>query len=221
MAEGFLTDLEIQLKENPRFHKEVGIIGFCDYNQVEAGKPLYGRGNLIKGINEVGRGWYQDLPEEYKKADYFVVEAPNDNGLLLNISLWREHIQPDYNFVLFVAWDDICAQFALAGVPSITIPSLKMYDLHEMKLEFGIPRSLTANPLFHVDDYKARPWIGHWEDKYKWTPGTGVHYESNPARIQFLEASEMYEGSLQKVFFELHINDGPQSIDDIKSQVSS
>ena len=68
----FFEKLDNILDSNPRFEDEVGMIGFCDYNQIEVGKPLYGRGELIKGINEIGRGWYQDLPQENELECYFL-----------------------------------------------------------------------------------------------------------------------------------------------------
>lgn len=217
IGDNFFDNLQEKLRENPSFKEQVGMIGFCDYNQIEVGKPLYGRGELIKGINEIGRGWYQDLPEEYAKSDYFIVEAPNDNGLLINIDLWKKHIKPDNDFVLFFWGDDVCAQFGLQGISSITIPSLEMADLYRDKPKFGVTRSLTSDSRFHTVSYSSNPvWEPNWHKKYKFQKGIVEHWSTNPVRKQFLEASDMYKGSIQEKIFNWHIDDGPKTLDDIK-----
>ncbi|HAI39496.1 MAG TPA: hypothetical protein DCM40_16005, partial [Maribacter sp.] len=220
IGDDFLTNLEKKLEDNPRFEDEVGMIGFCDYNQIEVGKPLHGRGELVKGINEIGNGWYQDLPKEYSESEYFVVEAPNDNGLLVNIKLWKKYIKPDNDFVLFFWGDDICAQFALNGIASITIPSLEMADLYRDKPAFGVTRSLSSNPRFHTENYandpNNPPWERNWYKKYKFKRAIIEHWSTNPIRKEFLEASDMYKGSIQEKIFNWHINDGPKTLDDLK-----
>ena len=217
IGEDFFAKLDGILNKNSRFADEVGMIGFCDYNQIEVGKPLYGRGELIKGINEIGKGWYQDLPQEYSEAEYFIVEAPNDNGLLINVELWKKHIKPDDGFALFFWGDDVCAQFGLKGISSITIPSLEMADLYRTKPHFGVTRSLTSNSKFHIVDYSNnRVWETNWPKKYGFQKGIVQSWQANPVRGQFLENKDFYKGSVQQQIFDWHINDGPKKLEDLK-----
>lgn len=217
IGDDFFQKLDSILEDNKSFKQDVGMIGFCDYNQIQMGKPLYGRGELIKGINEIGKGWYQDLPQSYADADYFIVEAPNDNGLLVNVDLWKKHIIPDDGFALFFWGDDVCAQFGLKGIASITIPSLEMADLYRDKPSYGCARSLTSNSKFHIVNYASnRVWETNWPIKYGFEKGIVKPWQSNPVRQQFLDSENVYEGTVQQKIFNWHINDGPKKLEDIK-----
>jgi len=217
IGDDFFNQLDNIIERNQDFKTDVGMIGFCDYNQIKMGKPLYGRGELIKGINDIGKGWYQDLPIEYSEAEYFIVEAPNDNGLLINVDLWKKHITPDDGFALFFWGDDVCAQFGLKGISSITIPSLEMADLYRSKPSFGVTRSLTSNSKFHIVSYaKNRVWETNWPKKYGFEKGIVKSWQINPVRQQFLANKELYAGSIQQKIFDWHINDGPKKLEDIK-----
>lgn len=210
IGDDFLEKLEGKLRTNPRFEKEVGLIGFCDYNTVKVGSPIYGRGGLLDGImNHPHKGWYENLPCEYEEAEYFVVECPQDNSVLFNRKLWKKFIKPDYDFVLFLWVEDISAQFGLNGICSITIPSLKMADLFREKSKFGVSRSTVGNSKFHGDDYKKKAWINYWFKKYSW---------SKRNRGQFKDAFSFYENSIQKKIFQWKVSDGPKSLDDLKEK---
>tara|TARA_R110000824_G_scaffold49838_10_gene139662 strand:+ start:2023 stop:2988 length:966 start_codon:yes stop_codon:yes gene_type:complete len=215
IGDDFLANLEAKLESNSRFINEVGVIGFCDYNQREVGKPLYGRGDLIGEIHSASKhqGWYDDLPQEYLNSEYFIVECPNDNGVLINKKLWQKYIVPDYNFVLFLWVPDLCAQFGLHGISSITIPSLEMADLYRMKPQFGVSRSITDDPLFHIDSYGERPWVNFWIEKYGFQAGFAA---KDVVRPQFNSLKERYGGSVQEQIFNWKISDGPKTLDDLR-----
>ena len=207
IGDDFLQRLEKKIEENPRFVEEVGTIGFKDYNTVKVGSPICGRGGLIREIMDLPhRGWYENLPAEYYEADHFVVECPQDNGVLFNRHLWKQHIIPDYNFMLFMWVPDVCHQFGLKGIPSITIPSFEMADLYREKEKFGVSRSTHSNSTFHKDDFKQKPWLAHWFKKYGWKKGD---------RDQFSSFEEKYAGSVQEIIFEWAISEGPRSLDDL------
>ena len=212
IGDDFLERLEKILHENPRYLSEVGTIGFCDYNTTKVGSPIYGRGDLIQGINVMPhRGWYENLPPSYTKVDHFVVECPQDNGVLFNRHLYKKCIKPDYNFKLFLWVGDVSAQFGLQGIASITLPSLEMADLYRLKPDYGVPRSLSGNPKFFADSYNEKPWIKFWRDKYLWNQGC-----SSFRREQFEKAMEMYKGTIQEQIFNWHIMDGPKLLDDLE-----
>lgn len=209
----FMQRLEQKLEENSRFKEEVGCIGFCDYNTVQVGSPVYGRGMLIDGFDKyspVAR-CYENLPEEYKNSDYFVVEAPWDNGAMFNVSLYKKHIVPDYEFKLYNWMDDISAQFGLLGIASITIPSLEMADLFREKPQYGIARSIKGFSEFHAETYRsAKKQPEHWRAKYFYGR------PPEPFRDDFQMAKRKYAGSVQEKIISWHIDDGPKTLDDLK-----
>jgi len=210
VGENFLEKLQSKIDNNPRFSKEVGIIGFTDWGNIEENKPCYGRGDLLQGLGDKGKGWYQNLPNEYEEVEYFVVENAHDNYVLVNRHLYKEHIVPDYNFILFTVWDEISSQFNLKNIASITIPSLSVVDLYREKTKFGSPRSLFADDYTHKDSYHDRAYDRHWNEKYKWPRGVANYRPEN-----FESVIDMYENSIQKKIFSWHINDGPKTLDDL------
>ena len=215
MGDDFFERLEEKIESNSTFKEDVGLIGFCDYGTVKIGSPIYGRGLLLDGIQKSPHGcWYENMPEEYEKADYFVVEAPQDNAVLFNIDLWKKFIEPDYFFILFNWIDDISAQFGLHGVASITIPSLDLTDLYREKPKYGVSRSIQGHSEFHHDNYKgARNQPGHWHRKYGYKRPP-VSRESLKNSF-FVNEKEKYEHSIQKQIFEWHLNEGPKTLDDL------
>lgn len=208
-GENFLEDLEKKIEENPRFNNEVGVIGFCDMNNIEMGKPCYGRGDLVNGVQDVGGGWYQNLPDQYESAEYFIVEGIHDNVVAVNRHLYKEHIIPDYNFVLFSACDDICAMFSLKSIASITIPSLVVVDMYREKPKYGLKRSLDSDTSTHMDQYSRKLWIKPWLDKYKWARGTPT------SRKQFEKVKHLYTGTLQEKLYSWSLDDGPRTLEDL------
>lgn len=208
----FLESLESKLKENPEFKTEVGVIGFRDEGTIEAGKPCYGRGNLLQGLSDVGKGWYQNLPTEYQESEYFIVESVHDNIVAVNRHLYKKYITPDYNFILFFVWDEISAQFGLKNISSITIPSLIVVDLYREKPKFGLKRSLDSDTSTHMDVYCEKPaWHGHWFNKYKWNQGI-----IPPTKEEFYASGDMYVNSIQEKIFNWHVSDGPKLLSDLK-----
>ena len=211
VGDSFLEKLESKIKEHPEFETEVGVIGFKDEGTIEVGKPSYGRGNLLQGLCSVGKGWYQNLPDEYEKSEYFVVEAVHDNTVAVNRNLYKEHVIPDYNFILFYVWDEISAQFGLKNIASITIPSLVVVDMYRAKPKFGHKRSLDADMSTHMDQYGANmPCKRHWLDKYKWKWG------QIPITKEEFYSANMYRDSIQEKIFNWHVNDGPKTLEDLR-----
>tara|TARA_R110000851_G_scaffold112809_3_gene237076 strand:- start:707 stop:1657 length:951 start_codon:yes stop_codon:yes gene_type:complete len=208
VGDDFLERLESKIRENPEFNTEVGVIGFRDEGTIEVGKPCYGRGNLLQGLN----GWYQNLPDEYEESEYFIVEAVHDNIVAVNIHLYKKHITPDYNFVLFFVWDEISAQFGLKNIASITIPSLTVMDMYREKPKFGLKRSLDADTTTHMDIYCENPsWHTHWLNKYKWKRGAVP-----PTKEQFYSANDIYSDSIQEKIFNCSVDDGPKTLEDLR-----
>jgi hypothetical protein len=210
-SEDFLEQLQSKIDDNPRFNNEVGIIGFCDYGNIEEGKPCYGRGDLLEGLPETGKGWYQNLPEEYKKSEYFIVEGAHDNYVLVNRHLYKEHIVPDYNFILFTVWDEISAQFNLKNIASITIPSLEVVDLYREKSNFGLSRSLHADKSTHMDSWKDQKYVKWWIEKYKYPRGFSSY---TPDKFPYDDS--IYKNSIQEKLFNWHVDDGPKTLDDLR-----
>ena len=204
----FLQRFESQIERNPEFKTKVGVIGFTDIGNVEVGKPCYGRGELPPDLTEIGSGWYQNLPSEYQEQDYFLVQHAHDNVVAVNIDLWKKHIEPDYDFVLFTVWDDICQQFGLKNIASVTIPSLVVLDCYREKVNFGLQRSLNATTMTHVDSYQTKSWIDAWEKKYGYLrTGSGG---GRPDKLP-----KMYEGTILEKIHSWAITDGPKKLGDL------
>jgi|15BtaG_2_1085339.scaffolds.fasta_scaffold00580_11 hypothetical protein len=89
-----------------------------------------------------------------------------------------------------------------------SIPSLKMADLFREKSKFGVSRSTVGNSKFHGDDYKKKPWLKFWFEKYSWI--------KPHAREQFKAVEDKYKNSIQQKIFSWHILDGPKTLDDLK-----
>ena len=212
-GENFLIDFEDKLNNNPRFKTEVGLIGFGDYNTVEEGKACYGRSNLLQGMVELGQAWVQNVSDEYVDSDYFVVEAPHDNIVAVNLDLYRKHIKFDPEFILFFVWDDIAAQFGLKDVASITIPSLHVADLVREKSKYSLKRSIDSGTDTHVDRYEnaKNTYERRWREKYGFFRGLVP-----PTKEEFDNLDDLYNGSIQKKIFNWHVNDGPKNLDDLK-----
>ena len=209
----FLQELEKKIQDNPRFENEVGVIGFCDINTIEMGKPCYGKGSLVEGcgVKERGEGWYQNLPPSYEGADYFIVEGAHDNMVAVNRHLYKKYITPDYNFVLFLVWDDISGMFGLNNIASITIPSLKVIDWYREKPRFGLKRSLDADPSTHIDQYRGNDssFIKFWLDKWKWS------LNSPSARRDFEKVKHLYTDTIHEKLFSWSLDDGPKTLEDL------
>ena len=228
MGHDFLKRLEDYIARHHEFESEVGIIGFRDYNTIKPGYPVCGRGILIDGIREprdhdgVIYGNYSNLPKEYLESEYFIVEAPQDNGAMFNVKLWKRYIVPDNKFGLFNWMDDIAAQFGLKGIPAITIPSLEIADFFRWKPKFNVPRSISSNREFHRDSYgSAQNQIQHWYEKFGYHRLPG---RMDPAKSKellendFDVAHEELDDSIQKKILGWHIDDGPKTLEDIKGQ---
>jgi len=226
IGDDFMEKLEKKIQENPRFNTEVGIIGFCDWGTPSEGVAVYGRGILLGGIiGGIGHKHecnYKNLPSHnsptYTKAEYFIVEAPQDNIAAFNKKLYQELIEPDYRFILFNWMDDISAQFGLHGIASITIPSLEVIDLYRKKPEFKVARSIKSESKFHKDSYGlARTLPGHWRHKYLYSrPISSRDLGNVRAIFEADEVQEKYKNSIQRNIFEWHIEDGPKTLDDLK-----
>tara|TARA_R110002096_G_scaffold244371_2_gene436581 strand:- start:566 stop:1534 length:969 start_codon:yes stop_codon:yes gene_type:complete len=211
-GENFLKNFEDILDSNPRFKTEVGSIGFGDYGQIEEGKACYGRSNLLQGMVEVGKAFVQNVSDEYVESDYFLVEAPNDNIVAVNLDLYRKHIEFDPEFILFYVWDDIAAQFGLKQIASITIPSLHVVDLFREKPKYNLQRSIFSGTDTHIDSYQnaADTYQRRWREKYGFYRGLVP-----PTKEEFNNLDDLYNESIQKKIFSWHVNDGPKTLDDL------
>ncbi len=233
IGDDFMERLEKMLEDDRRLNDEVGMIGFCDYNTLFPEYPVYGRGILVDGIreprdthlpgsagNHIIYGNYTNLPKEYEEAEYFIVEAPQDNGAMINVKLWEKHIFPDEKFLLYNWMDDIAAQFGCAGIPSVTIPSLEMADLFREKPRYGIPRSIGNESQYHRANYHtAASHADWWYEKFGYHRLPRPMSPSESKRLlenDFYVAGEELEGSVQKKILSWHINDGPKTLDDLE-----
>jgi|7_EtaG_2_1085326.scaffolds.fasta_scaffold00504_19 hypothetical protein len=234
IGDDFMQKLEQKLEENPRFATEVGVIGFCDWGTPMEGQAVYGRGILLDGITGPGTHKhecnYKNLPSHnsrdngkwlqpsYTNAEYFIVEAPQDNIAAFNKKLYQDLIEPDYRFILFNWMDDICAQFGLHGIAAITIPSLEVIDQYRKKPEFKVARSIKSNSKFHKDAYGlARKLPAHWRHKYLYSrPISSRDLGNVRAIFETDEVQAKYKNSIQRNIFEWHIDDGPKTLDDLK-----
>ena len=212
--ENFWKELENTLSKYNWLEDKVGLFGFSNIQHYNQGNPIYssgnpvpGRGNLLKGIlNPPHSGWYKNLPNEYYKTDYFVVEVPNWQSVCVNRKLFREKISTDNEYEgRLLNTDDIAHQFMLYNIFNICFPKLFVYhDSGELKKSIKLisdtkySRSANVHKVF--------------EDRWGWKWGKrNLHL-----RYQFenvLKNSNFYQGTIQEKLFNMHINDGPKKIE--------
>ncbi len=218
--ETFWNDLDSYLDKS-FLNEKVGFIGFSNYQNYSVGPKrifdncLLGRGNLINGIlRPPYNGWYKNLSEDYYKEDYFVIESPNWQSVCVNRKLFRENVDFDRNFShrLFSV-DDAAHQFMLKNIFTVCAPNLAVYhDKFELKDKVK---------LLSVDGNYIRSDLAHNAFKDKW--GYGWGYRNKALRNQFestaswwSDKKDMYDNSIQKKLFNMHIDDGPKRIEDFE-----
>lgn len=202
-----------------KFLKEkVGTFGFSSYQSfkgginVTDGSPTIGRGNLVNEILQgPHNGWYKDLPDEYYKSDYFVVEVPNWQSICINRKLFRENIEVDLEHVdRLLSVDSVAHEFMSKGIFNIVFPKLAVYhDSGELKKSIKLS----------IDNSYSRSNKSHDVFKEKW--GWSWGYRNLLLREQFKsnllfwsDKKDLYENSIQKKLFETKISDGPKTIED-------
>ncbi len=216
MTETFWDDLQDIIDDIDE--NKVGIIGgnsFSNYNNAVKGvkskeyfgKTKTGRGMLPRDIlKNPYAGWYKDLPDEYYKSKYFVVESPYWSQFIINRKLFREHIEVDPKFVFELWGDDLAYQFLSKGIVNISVPHLLVCHDHDLKNGVEVN---TQNLIEPRHDYNSSQ-IRFWE---KWGFRWGIR--NLEVREQFKQTYEdtYDEKALQPFFFNLNINDGPLDID--------
>tara|TARA_R110000824_G_scaffold10931_2_gene47818 strand:+ start:2654 stop:3616 length:963 start_codon:yes stop_codon:yes gene_type:complete len=215
--ENFWEELNNILIKYNWLENKVGLLGFSNfqkYNQGEqihsSGNPVPGRGNLLKGILQPPHsGWYQNLPQEYYKTDYFVLEVPNWQSVCVNRKLFREKISVDVEYKgRLLNTDDIAHQFMLYNIFNICFPNLAVYhDSGELKNNVNLISDIKYSRSNNVHEVFENRWGWKWGKR-------NIHL-----RYQFeqvLKNSNFYNNSIQKKLFYMHINEGPKSIIDFE-----
>ena len=181
----------------------------CDnvFQSCKIGKPKIGRGMLFLDIlKKPYLGWYQDLPDDYYKSKYFVVESPYWTCFVINRKLFKRYIDVDNDFVFELWGDDLAYQFLSYGVVNISVPSL--FVCHDHKLKGGI--KINSGKLIEPRGDLCSSQMKFWN---KWGFRWGVR--NLDARKQFYKNKDnIYsDKSLQNLFYNLKISDGPLDID--------
>lgn len=211
--ENFWEELNNTINKHSWLEEKVGLFGFSNFQHYNQGKPspssgnpVPGRGNLLKGIlNTPHSGWYQNLPKEYYKSDYFVVEVPNWQSVCINRRLFKEKIPTEVEYQgRLLNTDDMAHQFMLYNIFNICFPKLFVYhDSGELKSKINLlnntnySRSGNAHKVF--------------EDRWGWKWGK----RNLNLRNQFqyvLDNSNFYNNTIQEKLFNMHIDEGPKKI---------
>ncbi len=197
--------------------EKVGLFGFSNFQAYNQGQPVYssgnpvpGRGNLLKGIlNPPHSGWYQNLPKEYYKSDYFVVEVPNWQSVCVNRKLFREKISTDVEYQgRLLNTDDIAHQFMLYNKFNICFPKLFVYhDSGELKSKINLLDNKNYSRSNNVHEVFQDRWGWKWGKR-----NTHLRYQFE----NVMENSDFYENTIQQKLFNTHINDGPKKIEDFE-----
>jgi hypothetical protein len=171
-----------------------------------AGRAKTGRGMLATDILTTHGGWYQDLPPEYYRSKYFVVESPYWSCYAINRKLFNKYIEIDTNYIFELWPDDLAYQFLKNGIVHISVPNL--FASHDHKFHEGV--KINKGKLIEErSDFNP----SHMRFQEKWGFRWGVR---NPElRQQFNQNSfTIYpDNALQHFFYGLKISDGPLDID--------
>jgi hypothetical protein len=160
-----------------------------------------GRGCLESGLLDEGC-WYKNLPEDYYRQKYFVVESPTWCFVGFNRKLFKEHIQPDTD-MYFELWpDDIAHQFLKKNYINVSFPDLLACTDHSLK-----PASCTSIARNSNKDF-CREHLKFIE-KHGWR--WGYRQYSDP---RFSDVINQYENTMQEKLYHNKISDGPKSVED-------
>tara|TARA_R110000851_G_scaffold155423_1_gene297831 strand:+ start:1515 stop:2510 length:996 start_codon:yes stop_codon:yes gene_type:complete len=166
-----------------------------------------GRGMLLQDIlTDRYGGWYKNLPLDYYKSKYFVVESPYWTCFVINRKLFKKYVNVDSKIVFELWGDDLAHQFLSHGIVNISVPHL--FVCHDHSLKVGI--NIKAGKLIEERGDFCPSQIRFWE---KWGFRWGIR---NPdVREQFDKNKDTIysDKSLQTFFYNLKISDGPLDID--------
>lgn len=216
MTETFWDDLQEIIDEIDE--DKVGIIGgnsFSNYNNaIEGvksgeyfGKTKTGRGMLPRDIlKNPYAGWYKDLPDEYYKSKYFVVESPYWSQFIINRKLFREHIEVDAKFVFELWGDDLAYQFLSKGIVNISVPHLLVCHDHALKSGIKINAQKLIEPRHDFNSSQMRFWE-------KWGFRWGIRNPEVREQFEHMKDDTYDDVALQPFFFDINVSDGPLDID--------
>ena len=189
------------------YKKAIESVKQKDMVKASFAKTKTGRGMLpidvLKGPYD---GWYKNLPDDYYKSKYFVVESPYWSQFIINRKLFNRYINIDDDFVFELWGDDLAYQFLFHGIVNISVPNLFVCHDHELKKGIKINAGKLIEPR---GDFRPAQ-IRFWE---KWGFRWGIR---NPdVREQFDKNKDTIysDKSLQTFFYNLKISDGPLDID--------
>ena len=210
--ENFWSLLEERLESLKEYKDTIGAFGFKTLNTPQNLSPRadsYARANLVQNIDKMPHpGWYTNLPEEYLESDHFVVESPVWVAFGINIALFKEYIQKDYQFKIEYFGDDIAYQFATKDIATVIFPDIIInHDCWE-KNSLGIPNSGSGSKKYHANLRDFGDYGSLWKNKYKWSWGA----RTTRARDEFIENIEIYKGTLMEGFYNRSIFDGPLTL---------
>tara|TARA_R110002020_G_scaffold172739_1_gene363107 strand:+ start:5557 stop:6519 length:963 start_codon:yes stop_codon:yes gene_type:complete len=213
----FWGELNKTINKYDWLDKKVGLFGFSNYQHYNNGEkifapgnPVPGRGCLVKGIlNPPHSGWYKDLPKEYYKSDYFVLEVPNWQSVCVNRKLFRDKISLDVEYKgRLLNTDDIAHQFMVYNTYNICFPKLSVYhDSGKLKKNIKLISDPNYSRSINVHEVFENRWGWKWGKR-------NVHL-----RYQFenvLNNSDFYDNTIQEKLFKIHINEGPKKIEDFE-----
>ena len=172
------------------------------------GRSKTGRGMLPIDILTTHGGWYQDLPPEYYRSKYFVVESPYWCCFAINRKLFKKYIEIDKNYIFELWPDDLAYQFLKNGIVHLSVPNL--FVSHDHKFHKGVLDDINTGKLIEERSDFNPSHMRFWE---KWGFRWGVR--NTALRQQFNRTSiNIYpDDALQHFFYNLKISDGPLDID--------
>jgi len=220
IQENFWDKVDKFIVDHPFIKNQVGMFGansYQNYNQAlitskdeniinrRKNNTKSARGNLVKGIlNKPYKGWYTNLPDNYYKEEYFIVESPNWQCVAFNRKLLKKNILQDEIFRQDLWPDDIAHQFMLKGYYHLALTDLLVSHDHTLKegINLKIDQGFLRNKNSHI----------RFKEKYGWHWG----YRNKLLRFQFylklnswFEDTSIYNDSIQKKLFNININNGP------------
>ena len=184
--------------------------GIQNPSQVVGGMcGIIGRAPLMK---LPGRGgWFRSTD---MKMDWDVwgkpcsIDAPVDMLLMMNVKLFREHINVSNKYHLFCAHDDIAMQYLNKNIHNIVLPEFVVWHDQHLKEQANVPvksaRAAKQGDSKHFGDYG--PHLEYWKQTWGW---------DRDDRSTFEAVADKYKGTLIYETYFHNCENGPLKSFDI------
>lgn len=180
-------------------------------------KPLGMIGMSNLGYVSTGERWIaprqnQEILDLNKESwmKPFTTDFPMWAAIGINVSAWKNHVEPSTDYQFHLWWPDIAMQLNKANAPCIILPDLYCLNAQEIKSKYGIDQNSAVSAMrgntHHFGEYG--PHLENFHKRWGW------EYE-NP-RNTFPNVIDRYRGTYIEKFFNHELKNGPLENYDIE-----